>query len=318
MIDRATAARLGLTVEPDRQHALRRLRPAPGLDDLHAAATSTTSSWRWRREYWQSPDTLEPDLCQHRRRRGQRHPSRPTPCAGTVLGQARRRTNSSSAATTAAQIAGDAARNQANNALANTGRSATSTGAAVSTRTRTMVPLSAFAHFGPGNTPLAVNHQGLFVARRSRSTCSRASRSARRPRRSTQAMARLDVPATIHGTFQGTAQGVSAIARQPAAPDRGGTARRLHRARRALRELRPPDHDPVDPAVGRGRRGAGADAVRHRVQHHRADRRHPADRHRQEERDHDDRLRARRRAQRGARPRARRSTRPACCASARS
>ena len=33
------------------------------------------------------------------------------------------------------------------------------------------------------------------------------------------------------------------------------------------------------------------DVVRHRIQHHRADWRHPADRHCQEERDHDDRLR---------------------------
>ena len=32
------------------------------------------------------------------------------------------------------------------------------------TAAETMVPLSAFSHFGPGNTPLAVNHQGLFVA----------------------------------------------------------------------------------------------------------------------------------------------------------
>ena len=27
-----------------------------------------------------------------------------------------------------------------------------------------MVPLAAFTHYAPGNTPLAVNHQGLFVA----------------------------------------------------------------------------------------------------------------------------------------------------------
>jgi HAE1 family hydrophobic/amphiphilic exporter-1 len=40
-------------------------------------------------------------------------------------------------------------------------------------------------------------------------------------------------------------------------------AANLHRARRAVRELHPPDHDPVDAAVGRRRRAAGADAVRH-------------------------------------------------------
>src|SRR5262249_57362186 len=29
---------------------------------------------------------------------------------------------------------------------------------------RTLVPLSAFTHYAPSNTPLAVNHQGLFPA----------------------------------------------------------------------------------------------------------------------------------------------------------
>jgi hypothetical protein len=108
-----------------------------------------------------------------------------------------------------------------------------------------------------------------------------------------QAMTRLHVPATIHGSFAGHRPGLSAIAQQRAGADRRGAARRLYRAGRALRELRPPDHDPLDAALGRGRRGAGADAVRYRIQHHRADRRHPPDRHRQEERDHDDRLRPR-------------------------
>ena len=96
-------------------------------------------------------------------------------------------------------------------------------------------------------------------------------------------------------------------------------AHRLHRARRALRELHPPDHDPVDAAVGGRRRAPRA----HRV---------PArefdvialigiillDRHREEERDHDDRLRARGGARAGHVARARRSTRRACCASGRS
>ena len=61
-------------------------------------------------------------------------------------------------------IAGSSARNAATNALANTGKGSASSGAAVSTSQETMVPLAAFTKFGPGNTPLAVNHQGLFVA----------------------------------------------------------------------------------------------------------------------------------------------------------
>jgi multidrug efflux pump len=69
-----------------------------------------------------------------------------------------------------------------------------------------MVPLSAFAHFGPGNTPLAVNHQNLFVA----STISFNLASDVSLSQATAAiedqMRRLGVPASIHGSFQGTAK----------------------------------------------------------------------------------------------------------------
>ena len=64
----------------------------------------------------------------------------------------------------AATQAGIEARNAQTNALANTGRQGTSSGAAVSTAEETMVPLAAISHFDPGHTPLSVNHQGLFVA----------------------------------------------------------------------------------------------------------------------------------------------------------
>ena len=131
--------------------------------------------------------------------------------------------------------------------------------------------------------------------------------------------AKLGVPAAIHGSFQGTAQVFQqSLANEPLL-DPGGARRRLYRAGRALRELRPPDHDPLDAALGGRRRGARAAWLfDDRVQHHRPDRRHPAHRHRQEERDHDDRLRAD--AERNRRPRlaATRSSRPACCASGRS
>ena len=57
----------------------------------------------------------------------------------------------------------DSARNAATNALAASGKSSASSGAAVSTAKETMVPLSAIAHFQRGNAPLSVNHQGPFV-----------------------------------------------------------------------------------------------------------------------------------------------------------
>ncbi|MDQ2804162.1 MAG: efflux RND transporter permease subunit, partial [Pseudomonadota bacterium] len=60
--------------------------------------------------------------------------------------------------------AASSARNAAQNAIANTGKGSASAGAAVSTKVETMVPLAAMSHYGPGNTPLAVHHEGPFVS----------------------------------------------------------------------------------------------------------------------------------------------------------
>jgi multidrug efflux pump len=64
----------------------------------------------------------------------------------------------------ASSAANNSARTAAQAAIASTGNSSSSTGATVTTSAETMVPLSAVAHYGPGNTPLAVNHQSQFVA----------------------------------------------------------------------------------------------------------------------------------------------------------
>jgi len=113
-------------------------------------------------------------------------------------------------------IASDAARNQATNSIGATGRGAASTGSAVSTRQETMIPLAAVAHFAPGATPLAVNHQGLLVATTisfnlppnvSLSTAVTAINAT---------MNRIGVPATIHGSFQGTARAFQdSVSNQP-------------------------------------------------------------------------------------------------------
>ncbi|GAB2878218.1 efflux RND transporter permease subunit [Paraburkholderia jirisanensis] len=115
-------------------------------------------------------------------------------------------TSATAGATSAATLAADSARNLANNAIAASGKSSASTGAAVSTAKETMIPLSAIASFGPGNTPLAVNHQGQFVA----STISFNLPPGKSLSDATaiieQTMAEIGVPGTIHGSFQGTAQ----------------------------------------------------------------------------------------------------------------
>jgi multidrug efflux pump len=128
--------------------------------------------------------------------------------ATPVVNNAASKETNATVSPTAASVASDAARNQATNALASTGRSAAgaSTGAAVSTFTETMVPLAAFAHYGPSTTPLAVNHQGLFVASTISFNLKPGASLSQATRAIDDAMIRLHVPSTIHGSFQGTAQ----------------------------------------------------------------------------------------------------------------
>jgi multidrug efflux pump len=160
-------------------------------------------------QFWQSPDTLKEIYV--------------STSGGSVSGsQSTNAVAGTVAATTAAlsasasSIASDTARNQALNSIASTGHGSASTGAAVSTAREQMVPLAAFSHFGPGKTPLAVNHQGPFVATTisfnlppnvSLSDATVAINSA---------MERVGVPATIHGSFQGTAaQFQSSLSSEP-------------------------------------------------------------------------------------------------------
>jgi multidrug efflux pump len=131
--------------------------------------------------------------------------------AGTVSGSAGissgvARTASSATATAANSVAADSARNASLNAIATTGHGAASTGQAVSTGFETMVPLSAIAHYQLGTTPLAVNHQGPFVAGtisfnlRPDASISEAVSAIERQ------AATIHMPTTIHGSFQGTAK----------------------------------------------------------------------------------------------------------------
>jgi multidrug efflux pump len=69
-----------------------------------------------------------------------------------------------------------------------------------------MIPLASFTSYGPGNTALAVNHQQSFVA----STISFNLAPGKSLSDATvaveQAMRQIGMPASIHGSFQGTAQ----------------------------------------------------------------------------------------------------------------
>jgi len=116
-------------------------------------------------------------------------------------------TTSSVTSMTAAVANNDnSARNVAINALANKGKGATSSGAAVSTTKETMIPLAAVSHYVPGNTPLSVNHQGLFVASTISFNLPPGATLSQAAAAIDQAVTDIHMPASIHGSLAGTAQ----------------------------------------------------------------------------------------------------------------
>ncbi len=108
--------------------------------------------------------------------------------------------------TAVANANNNSARNAAINALATAGKSNTSAGAAVSTAMETMVPLAAMSHYHAGNTPLAVNHQGLFVASTISFNLLPGAALGDAANEIDDAVKRIGMPASIHGSLAGTAQ----------------------------------------------------------------------------------------------------------------
>jgi multidrug efflux pump len=106
----------------------------------------------------------------------------------------------------AATTAASSARNVATNAIGNSGAVGTSAGSAVSTSQETMIPLSAFGHFGTSNTALAVNHQGLFVAATISFNLPPGVALGQASAEIQRVAGELNMPAQIHGTLQGTAR----------------------------------------------------------------------------------------------------------------
>ena len=131
---------------------------------------------------------------------------------GTTTGSTAGLSNTSSSATssscssTVSSAPVAAVANLALNQLTNSGRGGASTGASIATSSETTVPLAAFSSYGPNTTPLAINHQGPFVAttfsfnlpeNESLSTAIRAIQ---------RTMQQIHVPVSVHGSFAGTAR----------------------------------------------------------------------------------------------------------------
>jgi multidrug efflux pump len=115
--------------------------------------------------------------------------------------------NAATGTAPAAEAAGasNSVRNALTNAIANTGRGAVSSGAAVSARQETMVPLTAVSHRSAGTTRLAVNHHGLFASTTISFNLQPDMSLSDATRAVNQAIQDIHMPTSIHGTFAGTA-----------------------------------------------------------------------------------------------------------------
>ncbi|MFI4988166.1 MAG: efflux RND transporter permease subunit, partial [Alphaproteobacteria bacterium] len=202
VIDRATASRLGVTasqIDNTLYDAFGQRQVSTIFNPLNQYHVIMEVAPR----FWQNPEALK-DIYVSTSGGAVGGVQSTNAVAGTVV--RKNAPGASSQASAAASVAMDAARNLAMNQLAASGKSSASTGAPVSTAAESMVPLAAFSHFGPGKTPLGVNHDGLFVA----STISFNLAAGKSLSDAVEAIGKtmngIGMPSTIHGTFQGTAK----------------------------------------------------------------------------------------------------------------
>jgi multidrug efflux pump len=207
VIDRDTASRLGLKaiqIDNTLYDAFGQRQVSTIYDSLNQYHVVMVVAQR----YWQEPSALR-DIYVSSTGGTVSGTASTNAVAGTTGGFSGFSIGSATASTgapSANSVAADAARNAATNAIATTGHSSASTGQAVSTIKETMVPLSAFTHYGLGTTPLAVNHQNTFVAGTiSFNLAADASLSDAVAAFDRQTAA-IHMPSSIHGSFQGTAK----------------------------------------------------------------------------------------------------------------
>ncbi|HQT45988.1 MAG TPA: efflux RND transporter permease subunit, partial [Acidocella sp.] len=121
--------------------------------------------------------------------------------AGTVLASVK----TGNASGQVSSVALDSATNQAINSIASGGKSSASSGTAVSTNSETMVPLSAFASYRAGTTPISVNHDGGRIAATISFNLPQGVALGTAAAEITRTMSNIDVPLSITGSFAGTA-----------------------------------------------------------------------------------------------------------------
>jgi multidrug efflux pump len=195
VIDRDAAAQLGITVSQV-DNTLYDAFGQRQVSTIYVARNQYHVIMEVAPQYWQNPETLK-DVWISTSGASVGGSQATNAVAGTIaVGKT----------TSATSANAQAARNLANNSIGATGKGVSSTGSAVSTNAETMIPLSAVARFTQGATPLAVNHQGLLVANTISFNLPPGGSLSSAVTSIEAAMNRIGVPATIRGTFQGTAK----------------------------------------------------------------------------------------------------------------
>ena len=195
-IDRDTAMRLGLTLNAI-DNTLYDAFGQRQVSVIYNAQNQYHVVMEVAPRYWQDPRTLDELYVSTAG-------ANPTGTQQTGIA-AGLFTSTTGRASTAATIAANSARNLATNALAASGHMSASSGAAVSTSLETMVPLSAFARFSPGHTPISVNHQGLFAASTISFNLAPGRALSEAKTEIDDAIQRIGMPSTVRGAFAGTA-----------------------------------------------------------------------------------------------------------------
>jgi multidrug efflux pump len=144
-------------------------------------------------EYWENPETLKDIFV--------------STTGGAISGaQATAAIGGNAVVPTGTLDPAAAVRNQRTNQIAVSGRGSASTAAAVSTSPETMVPLSQLTRYEFGTTPLSVSHQGLFPATTVSFNLAPGKTLSDAVTYVNGVMREIGMPATIHGSFQGTAR----------------------------------------------------------------------------------------------------------------
>jgi multidrug efflux pump len=196
IIDRDSASRLGVTVSQI-DNTLYDAFGQRQVSTIFVARNQYHVIMEVAPEYWQDPQTLKDVYISTAD--GPASGSQTTNAvAGTVV--------SSTQASSVNSVAADAVRNLATNSIGATGKTASSTGTAVSTSQETMIPLSSVAGFGQDRTMLVVNHQGGLVANTISFNLPPGASLSAAVTTIEATMSQIGVPTTVHGSFQGAAK----------------------------------------------------------------------------------------------------------------